>query len=343
MGASDPAFGQLPARAWSPFRQDPGYLSRDRIIVLGRRGAGKTIFLARLYEALWNGCTLVDGRMQADSGRVRKGQVSRLSCRALTGAADMAFMRTIAELKEGRWPAATVGNTYAELEVAHNGRVHQVTTIDYPGEVFRKTFMLDSEEPDAVELRSAIDRAAGVILLIDPSVSGASVEESREDVFGMTQAVTRIRSSTGGSEVPVAVVFTKCDRNEHFLREAGGPVEFAKTRFRQLFKEVQRTRIFPCAAVAVRTGSRGRPVPVVRSSPLNVVEPLLYCIQQIESARSVSESFDRKYMAEREYRVEAESERRERDRSVKTWWLFAMAVMALMAVAVVGTLIYIRK
>ena len=27
---------------------------RDRIVILGRRKAGKTVFLARLYEQLWN-------------------------------------------------------------------------------------------------------------------------------------------------------------------------------------------------------------------------------------------------------------------------------------------------
>lgn len=312
-------------------------------MVLGRRGAGKTIFLARLYEALWDGCTLVDGRMSLNGQAPAGGKVSRLSCRALTGAADSAFMRTVSELRAGRWPAATVGSTYAELEVTHNGRTHVVTTLDYPGEVFRKAFVLDSLDPDADELREGLDRAAAAILLIDPSAASGGVEESREDSFGMTQAVRRIRDSPGGAEVPVAIVFTKCDLNDHFLREAGGPADFAKARFKQLFKGVQRTRVFPSAAVRIRPTSQGKSLPIAKSSPINVVEPLLYCIEQIEVALANRELAARQETVRREYETRVRAEDVEKDRAIKAWLLFGLAVILVTAVAVVGTVLYLRR
>lgn len=316
---------------------------RDRIVILGRRRAGKTIFLARLYEALWNGCTLVEGRIVPKSGRPEGANVSRLSCRALSGAADSAFMRIVADLKAGRWPAATVGSTYAELEVSHNGRTHVVTTLDYPGEVFRKAFMVDSDEPDAVELRASIDRAAAAILLIDPSVVTAGAEEAREDTFGMTQVAMRIRRSASGENVPIAVVFTKCDQNQAFLKESGGAVHFTKKHFGQLFKGVQRTRVYPCAAVRVQTNSMGKTVPVIKKPPINVVEPLLYCIQQIEVGQVIRQQDEQRRQVEREFEEQLRAEDAEKTKAVKIWTLFLIAVALLMAVAVVGTLLLLPK
>ena len=83
---------------------------------------------------------------------------------------DIPLEKIIGTLREGKWPLATTGNTYAELIVSHQGHEHTVTALDYPGEVFRKAFMGDSEDADANELRAAIDRAAAMIVLIDPAV-----------------------------------------------------------------------------------------------------------------------------------------------------------------------------
>jgi hypothetical protein len=302
---------------------------RDRIVVLGRRRAGKTIFLARLYEALWNGCTLVEGKIVRASERPPGASVSRLSCRALTGSADSTFMRIVNDLKAGRWPAATVGSTYAELEVSHNGRTHVVTTLDYPGEVFRKAFMLDSDEPDAVELRHAIDRAAAAILLIDPSVVTSGGEEAREDTFGMTQVAMQIRRSASGANVPIAIVFTKCDQNQAFLKESGGTGEFAKRHFGQLFKGVQRTRVYPCAAVRVQANSMGKMVPAIKKPPINVVEPLLYCIEQIEVGQAIRQQDEHRQQIERDFQEQVEAEETEKDRAVRSWTLFWIAVAVL--------------
>lgn len=338
-----PAAGWVAAPDMASMPIPAGPPLRDRIVILGRRRAGKTIFLARLYEALWNGCTLVEGRIVPKSERPEGASVSRLSCRALTGAADSAFMRIVADLKAGRWPAATVGSTYAELEVSHNGRTHIVTTLDYPGEVFRKAFMLDSDEPDAVELRASIDRAAAAILLIDPSVVTAGAEEAREDTFGMTQVAMRIRRSASGENVPIAVVFTKCDQNQAFLKESGGAIHFTRKHFGQLFKGVQRTRVYPCAAVRVQTNSMGKSVPLIKKPPINVVEPLLYCIQQIEVGQVIREQDEQRRQVEREFEEQLRAEDAEKTKAVKTWTMFWIAVALLAAVAVVGALLYVQN
>ena len=70
--------------------------SRDRIVVLGRRGAGKTVFLARLYEALW---------------QKREG----LLARAVDGVAHQRFMECVARMEAGQWPEATLAPVVVQL------------------------------------------------------------------------------------------------------------------------------------------------------------------------------------------------------------------------------------
>jgi hypothetical protein len=318
---------------------------RDRIVIIGRRRAGKTIFLARLYEALWQGCTLVNGRVPTPEEANAPGKRSQISCRASTGAAHTQFMRVVEELKAGRWPAATVGSSYAELIVEYNGREHTLTALDYPGEVFRKAFMGDSDEPDALELLSAIDRAAAAIFLIDPQVVSAGGAESHEDTFGLTQAAARIRSGAGGESVPIAVVLTKYDLNRPLIKEVGGVKEFAKLHFGQLFKSIERTSVFASIAVRVAQNSLGKVVPRADRPAENVVEPLRYCLELMsETPRAVQPSPSQSaaipvgapFGAETDDAPQGDGER---TRSGVAWMVFAIATIMLFVTVVVAAMV----
>lgn len=310
-------------------------LPRDRIVILGRRRAGKTIFLARLYEALWRGCKLVDGHVLQPGEKPAGRTVVEMSCRSTTGTAHQQFMRTVEELGRGKWPAATAGNSYAEIVVTHAGREHTVTALDYPGEVFRKAFMADSADSDAVELRAAVDRAAAAILLIDPSVVAAGGEEAQEDVFGLTSAALRIRGSAGGELVPIAIVFTKCDANAPFLREAGGVRAFAAKHFGPLLREIDRTSVFACAAVRVSTNTLGKSVPRVDRAPENVIEPVRYCLSFMERGVDLQRAQAARTERAKAVRAAQEAEIVERKRSAMVWVVFAVAmVMLIVAVGV---------
>ena len=334
------------ARMMPMFEAAPGSSPplRDRIVILGRRRAGKTIFLARLYEALWQGCKVIDGRMLSSGESSAGRKVVVMSCRSTSGPAHVQFMKIAEELRKGRWPAATSGNTYSEIVVSNGGREHVVTALDYPGEVFRKAFMLESDDPDAVELRMTVDRAAAAILLIDPSVAAGGGDEAQEDVFGLTHAALRIRKSIGGELVPIAIVFTKCDVNAAFLKEAGGVRKFASKHFGQLFREIERTSVFACAAVRVEQNSLGKQVPRAEKPPENIVEPLRYCLDFIERGTDV-----RRTQVARDQRTEAMrtaqvAETAERKKSAVVWVVFAVAVtMLLVASAAVAFWISMRK
>lgn len=340
MGDFGAGFGGVPGTVEASSKQPTHGRRRDRIVVLGRRRAGKTIFLARLYETLWQGCVLVDGCLPARDEK-RAGVRTQMSCRATSGASHTQFMRIADELRAGRWPAATIGNSYAELRVDYGGREYLLTALDYPGEVFRKAFMGDSTDPDALELIDAIDRAAAAILLIDPSVVAAGGEESHEDTFGLTQAAVRIRSGAGGSEVPIAIVFTKCDMNRAFLREAGGVREFAVKHFGQLFRSVESTSVFACAAVRSTQNSLGKPVPRVDRVPDNVVEPLRYCFDSMASASDRVRVAEVQRVHREMARQTAEAEVAEQRRATTAWLFFAVAIAALFITVVLGALVYL--
>lgn len=305
--------------------------TRDRIVILGRRRAGKTIYLSRLYEALWQGCRIADGRVLQPNEQAPGREVAELRCRSTSGTAHQQFMRTVEELGKGKWPAATAGNSYAEIVVTHAGREHVVTALDYPGEVFRKAFMADSTDSDAAELRAAVDRAAAAILLIDPSVVAGGGEEAQEDVFGLTNAALRIRNSPGGELVPIAIVFTKCDVNAPFLREAGGVRAFAAKHFGPLLRELDRTSVFPCAAVRVTTNVLGKSVPQADRPAENVVEPLRYCLSFMERRAEHARAKAARVERDMAIRAAQDAEIAERKKSATAWVVFAVAIAMLLA------------
>jgi len=321
---------------------------RDRIVVIGRRRAGKTIYLARLYEALWQGCTLVDGRIPAPDEpideRVKgdRRRVAEMTCRATSGAAHTQFMRVIEELHAGRWPAATLGSSYAELLVTYAGRERLLTALDYPGEVFRKAFMHDSDDPDAVELLAAIDRAAAAIFLIDPAVVAEGGAEAHEDTFGLTQAASRIRQSPGGERVPIAVVLTKTDVNRALLREAGGVREFTRRHFGQMFRSLESASVFASAAVRVAENALGKSVPRAERAAENVVEPLRYCFEMMDAGADQARIREAQRLAQESQWRAAQNDKAEKARTTNAWTIFIVAMVLLFAVVGVVTWVAVQ-
>lgn len=234
---------------------------RDRIVILGRRNAGKTIFLARVYEQLWR-------------------STDDFHMRALDGNDHLFFMETARVLSERVWPPATGSSTQVHLEVALDGRTRRVTSLDYSGEVFKRAFIDGSVDPGTIELLASLDRAAAVILLVDPGiVLHGTPEQIAEDEFGLTAAVRRVRQGPGGAAVPIALVLTKLDLHGRVVRECGGLVGFVKSHLFPLLRALHRVRVFGCVAVRSRADAMGRPRPDPATPPMGLLEPLEYCMR----------------------------------------------------------------
>jgi hypothetical protein len=251
----------------TPAAPSPGAAVRDRIVVLGRRKAGKTIFLARLYEQLWR-------------------SESRLHMKAVDGNDHLFFMETLRVLSERVWPPATGSSTRIRVEVTDDRGVRMLSVLDYSGEVFKRAFLerptdapAEEDDPDTRELLEHLDRAAAVILLIDPGiVINGTAEEIAEDEFGMTAAVRRIRRGPGGSHIPIALVLTKLDLHGRMVRECGGLVGFVKRHLFPLLRALHRVRVFGCVAVRSRPDALGQQRPDPQTPPLGVLEPLQFCL-----------------------------------------------------------------
>ena len=241
---------------------------RDRVVILGRTQAGKTVFVSRLYEQLWN------------------SKEAMIHMRALSGVPHVKLMSMMEMMRGGRWPEATLGQQFIDVECTFARRKFRLTLLDYPGEVFSKAFVRgELDAADAVDLVEHVDRAAGAILLVDPqsAVDSHNVKVVADIDYAMNRVIHRIRDFPGGDRVPIAIVLTKCDLRHDLIRSLGGLKSFARTYLLNLLRPAgPRIKLFQSVAVWTRESRRtGERVPDLERSPVNLVEPLTWVLQQM--------------------------------------------------------------
>lgn len=256
-------------------------VERDCVLILGRRRAGKTIFLSTLYAMLWK-----------SSGG--------LTMKALSGATHKALIGVVNQLKHGQWPEATLGARQMEFELNDHHHKRLLVALDYSGEDFRRAFVDEDHQSNEVKkLLHYLDRAMAVILLMDASVAVKDdPDESVDDDFGMVQAVERLRNWPGGENVPVVLAMTKADRNRKVLLAAGTMREFVQRHYPALLRTCPKLSIFAVSAVQEHRDEQGVRRPKRDSSPVNLEKPLLHCLEQLRKR-------------------ETEKQRRERERAVQ--------------------------
>lgn len=295
---------------------------RDRIVVLGRRQSGKTIFLATTYAKLWKSA---DG----------------MTAKALTGEAHKQLMLAHQQLADGQWPPSTLGTSQMDWEIEYHGKTRLLVALDFAGELFSRAFVDEQTDwPGVKELVNHIDRAAAVILLVDPSVvAGMDPKAAMDDDFGLVQAVQRIRNWPGGEDVPVVLVLTKMDQHQALLDRFGGPMEFVRRHFRALLRILKEVPIMQVSAVQVGRDQQGRLWPRKDSTPINVQNPLRFCLRAIEKIERRSEV----HQVQRQQQVmQAQThamarERVERDRKNALW---AIGGISLVGTTLLGLILY---
>lgn len=274
---------------------------RDRIVVLGRRRAGKTVFLARMYERLWN-------------------STGHLHMAAVDGQSHLALIRQLDAIQRRTWPASTESISHLKLEVSFKNQRYLMVTLDYPGEVFRRAFMEESDEPAVRELLGNLDRAAAAIVLVDPGVrfEGDLMEHADQD-FGLVAAINRIRSWPGAESIPIALAVTKCDRYRTEIEAQGGLALFVKNAYTNLYRAAlggrRRGMIFACAAISSQRDGLGNDVPDPRKPPRGVVESLEYCLEGM-SARRMEREREAEAQAQREHYEQLRQVAAEADQSM---------------------------
>lgn len=239
---------------------------RDRIVILGRTQSGKTVFLATMYYALWK-------------------QPGDMKITAIDGASHKACLEAIQQLRTGNHLAATTGSKYLNLEVSFKGLSRPLVSLDYPGEVFRKAFIDNTDGPDTQELLDHIDRAAAVIALVDPAiVVDNDLTTAMDDNFGMLKALERILTWPGGEDVPVAFVLTKHDLRKQLIKDHGGPGPFVKKHFPQIVSLTRHLNVFCISAVQNKTDQEGPQTDAVdpKSKPYGFLKPMKHLLKSLE-------------------------------------------------------------
>lgn len=299
--------------------------ARDRIVLLGRRAAGKTVYLSVLYERYWK-------------------SLHGLAMKAVSGHVHTECIQVVEGLRAGVWPPATLEMRHCELEIDYRGQKQTMVALDYPGEVFRQAFVEGVTEypgagsPEASALIKHLDSAGAVLLLIDPaSLCGDDVDAVIDDDFGVTQAVEYLRGSPGGEEVPIVLVYTKGDRTSHYVDRDGGLEAFTKKRLPALARTLRMVRLYRVEAVQTVRGDNREWVPKPHFKPRNIENPLIHCLDAIIAEREC-EQF-RLTEVERQKALEArdrnEERRQRRANRILAAVIVSMIVIAACAIALI--------
>ena len=242
--------------------------TRDRIVILGRTRAGKTIYLSRLYEQCWRGNGVL--HMETSSGKTH-----------------LMLLNAVAEMSEQRrWPAATEESTYLDFQITWQGHSFTMVSLDYPGEVFRKAFVQQIEDANTAELINHVQRAAGIVLLIDPKVlASGTIGDAADDDYGMVQALRFIRGLPGGENVPIGLLLTKIDVNADLIRHHGGLRGFAVKYCNNLLRVVPTLTLFGTCAVRSRRDALGKDIPDLTKPARGLENPIVFCLRQIVANR----------------------------------------------------------
>lgn len=298
---------------------------RDRIVVLGRRRAGKTIYLAELYHKLWK-------------------SLNGMTAKAISGEVHSRLMKIHQTLQGGQWPPPTqLGTFQIELELEHAGRKRLMVTLDFAGELFRKAFLEEQADfPGVRDLTNHIDRAAAVLLLVDPSIAGGLDQDAAmDDDFGLVQAVQRIRNWPGGDSVPIVLVLTKMDQYQHLLDQFGGSKGFVRHNFPALVRLMKQIPIFQVSAVQTDKKSDGAVIPRMDSLPVNIDKPLQYCLDMMDKTADAAE--EQRLQDQREqYEIRVAHAQQVRERKQNFVLIVSVAIL-LLGGAIAAALILIYR
>jgi len=319
--------GQAPAQAADQHdvQQDEAEVfERDQIVVIGRRQSGKTIFLASIYGKLWK-------------------SLNGMTAKALSGETHKELMEVNRLLTQGQWPSSTVGATQVAMELVYHDRKRLLVALDYAGEKFSDAFVKENvDDPVVKDLLKHIDRAAAVMLLIDPSIiAGKDMDAAVDDDFGMVQAVQRIRNWPGGDEVPIVLVLTKMDLYQRLIDRSGGVKEFIRQYFPALVRMLKEIPIFQVSAVQAERTPEGPLRPRADSATINVENPLRYCLAKLDKAEQKQQH--QQMEQERQASIRRmEMEEALLERKHKTFWTIVIVGMVLAGLAAIALIVILK-
>jgi len=329
------------APAGSPARTK---VARDTILVVGGPASGKTVWIARLLEALRERVVTVGGRIPQEGVRSSAEASTGIEC-ALRGHRTMeSVSTTIALLHQREWPARTPEPVEHEVDFElTDGRGalrsrRSVTVTEIPGITLLSAYSPSNPSPWAFQ--NVVERAAGVVLVVDPQQAVEDSVQARETMAATIAFLSHLRSSRGGRGVPLTLVLAKCDRARKVISSAGGVRRFVLAHLGDAVKTAGQVRVFVSAASRSRAVDGARREPSVWRPPDNVVEPMLFLLETLDTLDLVRRRRAERMLALEEAaanepsRVPIAHARKQRVLRATAWSVFAIATL-LLALALV--------
>jgi hypothetical protein len=282
---------------------------RDRIVVIGRRSSGKTVYISLLYEKLWK-----------SNGSIK--------VKAVKGMSHAQFIKTAEGIRHDQWPPATQGISQSFIEVDYHDQNRLMVVLDYPGELFTDAFVKDVESKEVDTLLEHIDRASAVILLVDPAhVVEGDIDSQIDHNYGFLQAVNRIQNWPGGKDIPVVLIFTKIDINYPVLKQHGGTRSFVEKYFSSLIKATRHLKVCKISAISDEAS-------IIKDDLCSLEKPLQYCLDRLSEIEAKTDGINRN---RRIKNFCEQLEKKERLRNIVTssvWLLLWSILFVLLLMAV---------
>jgi len=260
----------LPAKVIESIRarlQPPRFVG-----VLGPSGVGKTVYIGMLLDLLARGVGGMRGVAQSPF--------------------TLALHRNlILALERQRFPEKTPSEpdrwqwVHCEVSAGKSKNLYDIVTPDVAGEAV----MVELENPGSDKtIRALIGRCAGLVVLVD--VVDVIAAGQAQELFAM-QLVSYLdtlkpRKRSRKLDVPVAIVFTKTDLCDEWIRD---PEAFARANVSELYNQCQaRLERFKFYFSGV-AGSTGRLVDrsgqemliPLRIEPRGVIEPFAWMVKEL--------------------------------------------------------------
>ncbi len=290
---------------------DSGGLTRDRIVLLGRRSAGKTVYLSLLYNLLWK-------------------SNNELSMKTVEGTHHALLIKTAEELRRGQWPAATQNMSQIPIEINYGGKTRLMIALDYPGELFTNAFVKELSSDEIHTLLDHIDHAQALMLLVDPEhVAGEDIDATIDNDYGIVQALNRLQNWAGGTKIPVVLIFTKIDQTNVVIKKHGGTEAFVRKYFPKLISQLNHLIVCKVAAVKVAQNADGRLIPKENFESFNLDKPLRHCLEVIENIEG-KKAEDKAYKKRVQFLDELEAKKKKNSALLTIFLLFVLVIFIIM-------------
>jgi hypothetical protein len=275
---------------------DNGQTQRDTILVIGGPSSGKTVWIARLLDALRTPTTLYRGRIPDGDMWLSGSGHSTIYCDIADPETKHRLEAVIAGLGERRWPTPSSETVEYSVQFAITGdrvRVNQRTMniVDLPGSALLSAFSPSNPSTLTVgwSVENQFSRVAAVVLLIDPV---RAVEKSREsiDLNNATVAMLEhLRAAHDGRSIPLAILLSKGDRTYKIIVKEGGVRNFVNRHLHEVLRAAGSARLYISSATRSRLIAPSYREPSLRRPVENLIEPMHFLLQTFDQVEAMRE------------------------------------------------------